>query len=222
MGEVVADSFGVLDRITAIFEAFDEDDRGLRISELAARADLPKSTVSRLVSALVRQHYLERDGMIIHLGLRLFELGQLAEEPRELRAIAFPVLADLRNVTGKTAYLAIRDADEMVCVAIMRGSVSTPLICRIGGRVPAHTTALGKATAEGRVAVDVEEFISGVTSVAAPVLWPSGAGSAAIGVSGDSNDVEPDGLAVAVRAAALTLGRRLASGSPVAAARSPH
>ena len=50
-----ADSFGVLDRMTAIFEAFDEDDRGLRISELAARAGLPKSTVSRLVSTLVRQ-----------------------------------------------------------------------------------------------------------------------------------------------------------------------
>ena len=28
---------------------------------------------------------------MIHLGLRLFELGQLAEEPRELRAIALPV-----------------------------------------------------------------------------------------------------------------------------------
>ena len=79
------DAVGVLDRMTAIFEAFDEDDHGLRVSELAARAGLPKSTVSRLVSTLVRERYLERAGRVIHLGLRLFELGQLAEEPRELR-----------------------------------------------------------------------------------------------------------------------------------------
>src|ERR671911_459289 len=117
----VDDSFGVLDRMTAIFEAFDQDDRGLRISELAMRAELPKSTVSRLVSTLVRQHYLERDGSVIRLGLRLFELGQLAQEPRELRAAALPVLADLRRATGRSAYLAIRDAHEMVCIAIMRG-----------------------------------------------------------------------------------------------------
>src|SRR5918993_1881811 len=173
MDRDVAGSFGVLDRITAIFEAFDQDDRGLRISELAARADLPKSTVSRLVSTLVRQHYLERDGMVIHLGLRLFELGQLAEEPRELRACALPVLADLRNRTGKNAYLAIRDGDEMVCVAIMRGDVSTPLICRLGGRIPARTTALGKATAASGVAVEVDEGAPGVTSVAASVLSQS-------------------------------------------------
>ena len=69
-----SDAVGVLDRMTAILEAFDEDDHGLRISELAARADLPKSTVSRLVSTLVRERYLERDGKVIHLGLRLFEL----------------------------------------------------------------------------------------------------------------------------------------------------
>ena len=113
--------------MTAIFEAFDEDDLGLRISELAARADLPKSTVSRLVSTLVRQRYLERDGQVIHLGLRLFELGQLAEEPRELRAAALPVIADLRNATGETVSLAIPDGHEMVCIAIMRGHTSSAL-----------------------------------------------------------------------------------------------
>src|SRR5688572_4710091 len=121
-----SDAVGVLDRMTAILEAFDEDDHGLHLSELAARADLPKSTVSRLVSTLVRERYLERDGKVIHLGLRLFELGQLAQEPRELRAAALPVMADLRNRTGETASLAIRDGREMVCIAVVRGRASAP------------------------------------------------------------------------------------------------
>ena len=85
MSAIAGDAVGVLDRMTCILEAFDGDDRGMGISELALRAGLPKSTVSRLVATLVRQRYLERDGKLIHLGLRLFELGQLAEQPRELR-----------------------------------------------------------------------------------------------------------------------------------------
>lgn len=160
MGAADSDAFGVLDRMTAIFEAFDEDDHGLRISELAQRADLPKSTVSRLVSTLVRQRYLERDGTAIHLGLRLFELGQLADEPRELRGAALPVMADLRNRTGETAYLAIRDAQEMMCVAIVRGPATAPLISRIGGRFPAHATALGKAVLAFSAPADVDAVVA--------------------------------------------------------------
>ena len=131
--------------MTCILEAFDGDDRGLGISELALRAGLPKSTVSRLVATLVRQRYLERDGKLIHLGLRLFELGQLAEQPRELRIAALPVMADLRNQTGENVHLAIRDGGEVVCIAVMRGRSAGPSTVRTGGRLPLHATALGKA-----------------------------------------------------------------------------
>ena len=157
----------VLDRMTAILEAFDESDHGLRISELATRADLPKSTVSRLVSTLVRERYLEREGQVIHLGLRLFELGQLAHEPRELRGIALPVIADLRDATGGTVSLAIPDGHEMVCIAVMHGSTSAGLT-RIGGRLPAHATALGKTMLAFSDDVDVEELLASALPLRTP------------------------------------------------------
>lgn len=160
MPTAAADSFGVLDRMTAIFEAFGDGDSGLRVSEVAVRADLPKSTVSRLVSSLVRQRYLERDGKLIHLGLRLFELGQLAEEPRELRFTALPVMAELRNRTGETVHLAIRDGHEMVCISIMRGRSAEQVVPRIGGRIPAHATALGRAMLAFCDGADVDAVIS--------------------------------------------------------------
>jgi IclR family acetate operon transcriptional repressor len=156
----VHDALGVLDRMTSILEAFDQDDRGLGISELAQRSGLPKSTVSRLVATLVRQRYLERDGKRIHLGLRLFELGQLAEQPRELRAAALPVMADLRNTTGENVHLAIRDRREMVCIAVMRGRSAAPPIVRIGGRLPIHATALGKAVLAHSAPSEVDEVVS--------------------------------------------------------------
>lgn len=161
MAAVLAnDSLGVLDRMTAILEAFDEDDRGLGICELALRADLPKSTVSRLVATLVRQRYLERDGKHIHLGIRLFELGQLAEQPRELRIAALPVMADLRNRTGEHVHLAMRDGSEMVCIAVMRGRSAAPMTVRTGGRLPMHATALGKAALAHSSAAVVDGIIA--------------------------------------------------------------
>jgi IclR family acetate operon transcriptional repressor len=161
MPESIAnDALGVLDRMTRILEAFDEDDRGLGISELALRAGIPKSTVSRLVATLVRQRFLERDGSRIHLGLRLFELGQLAEEPRELRAAALPVMAELRNATGENVHLAIRDRSEAVCIAVMRGRAAGRPLVRTGGRLPIHATALGKALLAHASSGDVDEVLA--------------------------------------------------------------
>jgi IclR family transcriptional regulator, acetate operon repressor len=247
-----SDALGVLDRMTSILEAFDQDDGGLGISELALRAGLPKSTVSRLVATLVRQRYLERDGKRIHLGLRLFELGQLAEQPRELRVAALPVMADLRNKTGENVHLAIRDRREMVCIAVMRGRSAAPPTVRTGGRLPIHATALGKAvlahspfsdveevvssgleawTAQtisdpavlsrqlddirrGELATEVGEFTAGVSCAASPVFAPSGGLVGAISVSGCADGLDADRFAPAIRAAALTLTRRLAQGKP--------
>ncbi|MET4159521.1 IclR family transcriptional regulator [Agromyces sp. PvR057] len=154
------DAIGVLDRMTSILEAFDADDRGLGISELAVRAGIPKSTVSRLVATLVRQSYLERDGSRIHLGLRLFELGQLAELPRELRAAALPVMAELRHSTGENVHVAIRDRREVVCIAVMRGRSAERPFVRTGGRLPIHATALGKAVLAHASPRDVDDVVA--------------------------------------------------------------
>ena len=70
------DSVSVLDRVTAVFDAFGEQDDGLGVSELARRANLPKSTVSRIAADLVAQRFLDRDGDKLYLGVRLFELAR--------------------------------------------------------------------------------------------------------------------------------------------------
>ncbi|WP_240658505.1 IclR family transcriptional regulator [Microbacterium sp. CPCC 204701] len=144
MKESADATLGVLDRMTQILQAFDDQDRGLGLSELARHSGLPKSTVSRLVATLVRHRYLERDGRLIHLGLRVFELGELAREPRELRSVALPVMLELRDATGDDVHLAIPDGGEMVCIAAVRGRSGAPSRVRVGARLPGATTAPGK------------------------------------------------------------------------------
>ena len=115
------ESVSVLDRVTAVFEAFGEHDEGLGVSELARRANLPKSTVSRIAADLVGQQFLDRDGDKLYLGVRLFELGQTVEQPRRLRQLALPVMTDLRNATGQTIHLAVLEGIDVVFIAIVRG-----------------------------------------------------------------------------------------------------
>src|SRR5829696_7766794 len=85
-----AGSASVLDRIIAILDAVRESRGSISITELAARTALPKSTVSRLVAAMIQQRYLERTEDGVTLGLRLFELGARASVPRRLIAAAGP------------------------------------------------------------------------------------------------------------------------------------
>ena len=68
-------------RIAALLTAFRPGDDALGISELARRTGLPKSSVHRLTGGLLAHGLLERDSAGVRLGLKLFEIGQLATRP---------------------------------------------------------------------------------------------------------------------------------------------
>jgi DNA-binding IclR family transcriptional regulator len=134
----------VLERILAILEAVRAAGPSISITELAFRTSLPKSTVSRLVAALVDQRYLTRTDCGVALGMRLFELGARASLPRRLRATAGPVIRELWEATGERVGLWIHHGTDMVSVAAMPGRLPM-LPTRAGMRTPALTTASGKA-----------------------------------------------------------------------------
>jgi DNA-binding IclR family transcriptional regulator len=227
---VWSDSVSVLDRVTAVLEAFGGDE-DLGVSEIARRANLPKSTVSRIVTDLVRQRYLDREGTRLHLGLRLFELGQAVERPRRLRRLAQPVIIRLRDLTGESVRLAVLDGEDVVLIAAVAGEDARRHPANIGVRLPAHSTALGKAIlahhpvesmarlpssldrefAEVRrtgVACDTDEA-TGVAHVASAIFVPGSPPVGAIAVAGSSLAVDARRMGGAVRAAAAALGRRL-------------
>ncbi|KQQ94672.1 hypothetical protein ASF62_11460 [Leifsonia sp. Leaf325] len=155
------DSVSVLDRVTAVFDAFGDHDEGLGISELARRANLPKSTVSRIAADLVTQRFLDRDGDRLYLGVRLFELAMAVERPRRLRHAALPVMTDLRDVTGHSVQLAVLEDDDVVFVMVMRGGPESKPAVRVGERLPARGTALGKAMLAFSPPAVLERLIAG-------------------------------------------------------------
>jgi IclR family transcriptional regulator, acetate operon repressor len=134
----------MLARVSAILEAFDADRPELSLAELATCTTIPKPSLYRICKELVERHLLERTPRGFRLGLRLFELGELVSEQRRVRDAAVPYLQELFEFTHEVVNLGVVvDAEVLYYVKIV-GRKGLSLPTRIGGRWPAHASALGK------------------------------------------------------------------------------
>jgi DNA-binding IclR family transcriptional regulator len=134
----------VLGRVDCIIGAFDGFDGPLTLHELTERTGLPKSTVHRMVDQLATIGWIEREISGYRIGMRLFEIGGLAQRHRRLSDVAHPHLHALSTATGLAVQMAILDRSEIVYLERIPVR-SFRLPTRQGGRQPAYCTALGKA-----------------------------------------------------------------------------
>lgn len=119
----------------------------MRLSDLSQATGLNISTTSRLLGALDRFGYVERDGDTgrYGLGYKLLRLAQVVLEQSPLPEMANPILAQLMEETSETATLCIRHDDNAIVIA--RAECTNPLrtVAQIGHTGPLYCTAHGKA-----------------------------------------------------------------------------
>lgn len=132
-------------RVMLVLTALHRADRSLPLVDLAHACGLPKSSTHRLAEELCRYAALERTDGGYRLGMRLFELGSGVPTQRVLRDAALPLMADLREATRCTVHLAVLDGVDVVYVQILTAPDGIRLPSRLGGRLPAHATGVGKA-----------------------------------------------------------------------------
>src|SRR5215469_2035044 len=137
----------VIDRISLVLDAFDGPGR-LTLAQIVRRTGLPRSSAHRMLERLVQLRWLRRSGRDYELGMRLVELGSLAVHQDRLVRAAAPLLGELHRATGLVVHLAILDGPDVVYLDKIGDPVSAGragLPTRVGGRQPAHCTAVGKA-----------------------------------------------------------------------------
>ena len=134
----------VLERVVRILDAFDPESRALQVSQIAARADLPVSTTSRLVDELVQHGLLRRDAQRrVRIGVRLWELGQRASPTLGLREAALPFMEDLHAVIGHHVQLGVLQNDQVLFVERLSAPSSVINVTRIAGRLSLHASSSG-------------------------------------------------------------------------------
>lgn len=120
---------------------------GLGISELARRANLPKSTTYRLLHTLESARALNSVDGRYRLGPALNDSLSIprGEEIDRIQRVVTPFLAVLFERTRMTVQLAATLGGEIVFLNKLHGAHRVPSPSRIGGRAPVHCTSLGKA-----------------------------------------------------------------------------
>ncbi|GAA4485135.1 IclR family transcriptional regulator [Rhodococcus olei] len=134
----------VLDRVSLVLDAFDGPGR-LTLAQIVRRTGLPRSSAHRMLDRLVQLRWLRRQGRDYELGMRLVELGSLAVHQDRLHRAALPLLHELHRVTGHVVHLAVLDGTDVVYLEKIGGRMAAAIPTRVGGRQPAHCTAVGKA-----------------------------------------------------------------------------
>ncbi|QNP68631.1 IclR family transcriptional regulator [Streptomyces roseirectus] len=136
-----------VDKALVLLKSLAEEDGDIGVSELARRARLTKSTAFRLLGILQRNELVERVGSNYRLGTQLFEMGNrvYGPTPQLLQDRVQPYLADLYELTHETVHLAVLRGTEIVYVNRIQGHRVTRSPSRIGARLPAYCTGVGKA-----------------------------------------------------------------------------
>ncbi len=129
-----------------ILSQFNRREREITGAEFARRLSLPRASVFRMLYTLEANGFLERaaDGVSYKLGLGVLRLGFELLASMELTEMGLPIIEALRDQTGYSAHIMVRDQTEVVCVAKAASSSATFHSIQVGARLPCHATVLGR------------------------------------------------------------------------------
>jgi IclR family KDG regulon transcriptional repressor len=156
------DDRAAIDKAFSLLVSFGEQASvGLGVSELARRSELSKSTAFRVLKMLERNGVVERVGSNYRLGSRLYELGTrvYSTHHEHVRDVLTPFAADLYEMTHQTVHLAALHGTDVVYLGKLYGHRQVPAPSRVGARVPANCTAVGKVL----LAFDPDAFDAVIT-----------------------------------------------------------
>ncbi|WP_248964162.1 IclR family transcriptional regulator [Sphaerisporangium perillae] len=154
----------MVERMTLIMDEFTGRSTRLTLEDVARRTHLPRSTAHRILDQLVRLDWLDHTSFGYSLGKRALGLGGRDGSHGEIREAAAPLLHRLQIRTGMVVHLAVLDGSDVFYLDKVGGRFATSVPSRVGGRAPAHCTALGKAILAWLEPEQVDALIGGSIS----------------------------------------------------------
>lgn len=179
----------VIARAARILRALKEDNGGLSLGQIAERTSLARSTVQRIVNALVDEGLvMAGDG---NGNLRLGrEIHAMAAASRfDITEQIHSTLAELSAITGETVDLASFRRDHMVFIDQIVGTHRLRAVATIGEHFPMTSTANGKACLAMMPDSEIE-------AIATQELRANGRGMRRLGqIMNDIMAIRKDGMA---------------------------
>ncbi len=130
-----------------VLACFRKSEALLGNQDIAARCNLPKSTVSRLTFTLTRLGYLHYVEPLAkyRLGTAILTLGASMLARLDVRHLARPLMEEVAVFSKAHVGLGARDRLSMVYVDCCRGESAVALTLDVGSRISVSTSAMGRA-----------------------------------------------------------------------------
>ena len=135
-----------LQRGLELLGKFSRDTPELSGAELSRQLGLPRASVFRMLHTLEKSGFVERvgDSTQYKLGIGVLRLGFEYLASMELTEHGRPIIEALRDASGYSAHIVVRDQREVVFVAKATGKSTQFHAIQVGARLPAHATVLGR------------------------------------------------------------------------------
>ena len=134
-------------RVISILEALANTESGLTLTQLAQTIGSSKGTISPILETLQQHDFVRRDKLTsryeLGRGLYLFSEGFRTQDP--LMAHAQACMRQVVDACAEICQLGILSRTEVLYIAKVDSREPIQIISRVGSRMPAHKTALGKA-----------------------------------------------------------------------------
>ena len=145
-------------------------DRPARIREISSDLDMPRSSAHALLRTLMTQGWVRSDesGTLYGIGIRALLVGTSYLDGDPYLPMITPFLQELREQLDETFHVGRLDGHDVVYLATRESRQYSRTTSRVGRRLPAHATALGKALLADRFGDERDRHVPDVLTAITP------------------------------------------------------
>lgn len=138
---MVTTGVGVLDKVMAILDLYDDRTHSLEPAAAARATGMSTPTAYRLMKAMTEHGLLTAEGRSYRLGLTLLHLGHLANHRLDIVTVARPHMEALRDRVNETVELQVLVGHGRVPVHLETSTRTVRAAAQVGLPLPLHKGA---------------------------------------------------------------------------------
>jgi len=156
------DFLEALARGLRVIEAFGRERKALTLSDVARLVDLPRASVRRTLTTLVRLGYAEMDERLFRLTPRILNLAGAYLASNTITGIVQPAIERLSEDVNEACSAAVLDGEDVVMIAHAAPRRVINVSAQVGFRLPAAASSLGRVLLAALDGPALDAFLASV------------------------------------------------------------
>ncbi|MDY6064937.1 MAG: IclR family transcriptional regulator [Finegoldia sp.] len=132
-------------RVIKILKEVSKYEKGLSMTDIAEKTDIPKSTLSPILKTLVEGNFLELSNNQYLIGFEVYKLASSYTKKSDAISIIKSYMKNIVEECNEICQLGIYEDGMVFYIAKVEPRQSIKIVSSVGSRLAANAPALGKA-----------------------------------------------------------------------------